>query len=198
MWLFLNRIRFTVVSEPPEEEEQERECEDVGVAFLRIPEILETRRDLTEASLSGQHAHKHMHTHAHTHAHAHTHTHTHTHTLWGDIDVKTTTEIRSNVCERAWLFRCACYVQIVFHSWLEAACARLSVTVDVRSHTCAVTASDATRPEVDLRRAHDSAARTRRVVLYHFWQRQLKKEENLCKCGAEKWVFPSVAMYREK
>ncbi|XP_044048154.1 protein fantom [Siniperca chuatsi] len=48
----MERIRFTVVSEPPEEEEQERECEDVGVAFLRIPEILEKQRDLTETSLS--------------------------------------------------------------------------------------------------------------------------------------------------
>uniref|UniRef100_A0AAQ6ADE6 C2 domain-containing protein n=1 Tax=Amphiprion ocellaris TaxID=80972 RepID=A0AAQ6ADE6_AMPOC len=33
------------------EEEQEKECEDVGVAFLRIPEILEKQRDLMEASL---------------------------------------------------------------------------------------------------------------------------------------------------
>ncbi|KAI3371040.1 hypothetical protein L3Q82_023522, partial [Scortum barcoo] len=49
----MERIRFTVVSEPPEEEEQERECEDVGVAFIRIPEILERRRDLTETSLNG-------------------------------------------------------------------------------------------------------------------------------------------------
>ncbi|XP_049429611.1 protein fantom [Epinephelus fuscoguttatus] len=48
----MERIRFTVVSEPPEEEEQERECEDVGVAFLRIPEILERQRDLTETSLN--------------------------------------------------------------------------------------------------------------------------------------------------
>ena len=29
-------------------------------------------------------------------------------------------------------------------------------------------------------------------ALYHFWQRKLKKEENLCKCWAEKWVFTSV------
>ncbi|XP_013769291.1 protein fantom [Pundamilia nyererei] len=49
---FPNRIRFTVVSEPPEEEEQERECEDVGVAFLRIPDILEKQRDVTEERLS--------------------------------------------------------------------------------------------------------------------------------------------------
>uniref|UniRef100_A0A669F7S1 RPGRIP1 like n=1 Tax=Oreochromis niloticus TaxID=8128 RepID=A0A669F7S1_ORENI len=55
---FPNRIRFTVVSEPPEEEEQERECEDVGVAFLRIPDILEKRRDVTEERLNGQHAPK--------------------------------------------------------------------------------------------------------------------------------------------
>ncbi|XP_071318090.1 protein fantom isoform X2 [Trachinotus anak] len=48
----MERIRFTVVSEPPEEEEQERECEDVGVAFIRIPEILEKQRDLTETSLN--------------------------------------------------------------------------------------------------------------------------------------------------
>ncbi|XP_041794749.1 protein fantom [Chelmon rostratus] len=48
----MERIRFTVVSEPPEEEEQDRECEDVGVAFLRIPEILEKQQDLTETSLS--------------------------------------------------------------------------------------------------------------------------------------------------
>ncbi|XP_014900758.1 protein fantom [Poecilia latipinna] len=48
----MERIRFTVVSEPPEEEEQERECEDVGVAYLRIPEILEKRADMMEASLS--------------------------------------------------------------------------------------------------------------------------------------------------
>ncbi|XP_070763837.1 protein fantom [Enoplosus armatus] len=48
----MERIRFTVVSEPPEEEEQERECEDVGVAFLRIPEILERQQDLTETSLN--------------------------------------------------------------------------------------------------------------------------------------------------
>uniref|UniRef100_A0A8C3AZT3 RPGRIP1 like n=1 Tax=Cyclopterus lumpus TaxID=8103 RepID=A0A8C3AZT3_CYCLU len=47
----MERIRFTVVSEPPEAEEQERECEDVGVAFIRIPEILERHQDLTETSL---------------------------------------------------------------------------------------------------------------------------------------------------
>ncbi|XP_037538552.1 protein fantom [Nematolebias whitei] len=47
----MERVQFTVVSEPPEEEEQERECEDVGVAYLRIPEILERREELTEERL---------------------------------------------------------------------------------------------------------------------------------------------------
>uniref|UniRef100_A0A3Q4BS08 C2 domain-containing protein n=1 Tax=Mola mola TaxID=94237 RepID=A0A3Q4BS08_MOLML len=48
IWDSMKSIRFTVVSEPPEEEEQERDCEDVGVAFLRIPDILEKQQDLTE------------------------------------------------------------------------------------------------------------------------------------------------------
>ncbi|KAM3870038.1 protein fantom [Diretmus argenteus] len=48
----MESIRFTVVSEPPEEEEQERECEDVGVAYLRIPDILEKQQDLMETSLN--------------------------------------------------------------------------------------------------------------------------------------------------
>ncbi|KAM9376439.1 protein fantom [Pholidichthys leucotaenia] len=47
----MERIRFTVVSEPPEEEEQERDCEEVGVASLRIPEILENQQDLMETQL---------------------------------------------------------------------------------------------------------------------------------------------------
>lgn len=58
----LDRIRFTVVSEPPEEEEQEKECEEVGVAFLRIPDILELQRDLTETSLNGEHTRTHSRT----------------------------------------------------------------------------------------------------------------------------------------
>ncbi|KAK6319911.1 hypothetical protein J4Q44_G00090180 [Coregonus suidteri] len=48
----MENIRFTVVSEPPEEEEQEKECEDVGVAFFRIPDILEQQQDLIETSLN--------------------------------------------------------------------------------------------------------------------------------------------------
>ncbi|KAJ0029070.1 hypothetical protein NQD34_004067 [Periophthalmus magnuspinnatus] len=45
-------IQFTVVSEPLEEEQQDRECEEVGVAFLQIPEILQKQRDLTESPLN--------------------------------------------------------------------------------------------------------------------------------------------------
>ncbi|KAM4618639.1 protein fantom [Polymixia lowei] len=48
----MESIRFTVVSEPPEEEEQERECEDVGVAYFRIPDIMEKQQDLIETSLN--------------------------------------------------------------------------------------------------------------------------------------------------
>nr|XP_015224156.1 PREDICTED: protein fantom [Lepisosteus oculatus] len=46
----LESIKFTVVSDPPEEE-QDLECEDVGVAFLRIRDILEHRRDFIDWSL---------------------------------------------------------------------------------------------------------------------------------------------------
>ncbi|KAI1904269.1 hypothetical protein AGOR_G00003940 [Albula goreensis] len=46
----LESIKFTVVSDPPEEE-QDLECEDVGIAFLRLPQILEQQQDLIESSL---------------------------------------------------------------------------------------------------------------------------------------------------
>ncbi|XP_007228260.3 protein fantom isoform X1 [Astyanax mexicanus] len=48
----LENIKFTVVSDPPEEEEQEKECEDVGVAYLRIPDLLEKQRDMMDVSLN--------------------------------------------------------------------------------------------------------------------------------------------------
>ncbi|XP_060770935.1 protein fantom isoform X2 [Neoarius graeffei] len=47
----LENIRFTVVSDPPEEEEQEKECEDVGVAYFRISDILMKQRDMIDISL---------------------------------------------------------------------------------------------------------------------------------------------------
>uniref|UniRef100_A0A8C1U4L6 RPGRIP1 like n=1 Tax=Cyprinus carpio TaxID=7962 RepID=A0A8C1U4L6_CYPCA len=45
-------IKFTVVSDPPEEEEQDEECEDVGVAYLRILDIMEKHRDMKDVSLN--------------------------------------------------------------------------------------------------------------------------------------------------
>ncbi|XDV52509.1 hypothetical protein PO909_021235 [Leuciscus waleckii] len=48
----LEHIKFTVVSDPPEEEEQDEECEDVGVAYLRILDIMDKRRDMRDVSLS--------------------------------------------------------------------------------------------------------------------------------------------------
>ncbi|KAK7122042.1 hypothetical protein R3I93_022981 [Phoxinus phoxinus] len=48
----LEHIKFTVVSDPPEEEEQDEECEDVGVAYLRIRDVMDTRRDMRDVSLS--------------------------------------------------------------------------------------------------------------------------------------------------
>ncbi|XP_061697386.1 protein fantom isoform X2 [Syngnathoides biaculeatus] len=47
----MQRICFTVVSEPPEEEEQERECEDVGVAYLNIPDLLKQPHDVAHLHL---------------------------------------------------------------------------------------------------------------------------------------------------
>ncbi|KAI2648101.1 Protein fantom [Labeo rohita] len=48
----LEHLKFTVVSDPPEEEEQDEECEDVGVAYLRIVDIMEKRRDMKDVSLN--------------------------------------------------------------------------------------------------------------------------------------------------
>lgn len=47
-------IRFTIVSDPPEEEEQEKECEDVGVAYFRISDILKKQRDMIDVSLDSK------------------------------------------------------------------------------------------------------------------------------------------------
>lgn len=43
-----------MVSDPPEEEEQDEECEDVGVAYLRILDVMDKRRDMKDVSLSGK------------------------------------------------------------------------------------------------------------------------------------------------
>lgn len=40
------RIKFTMVSEPAAD--QEADCEDIGVAYVSIPEILRTESDVRE------------------------------------------------------------------------------------------------------------------------------------------------------
>jgi len=44
------RIRFTLVSEPPEDD-QDGDCEDVGVAFVNIRDILTRRKDVNEQDI---------------------------------------------------------------------------------------------------------------------------------------------------
>ncbi len=41
-----------MVSDPPEEEEQDEECEDVGVAYLRILDIMEKHTDMKDVRLN--------------------------------------------------------------------------------------------------------------------------------------------------
>ncbi len=46
IFLYVNcRIRFTIVSEPPEESEND-ECEDVGIATVSVKEILDQGKDV--------------------------------------------------------------------------------------------------------------------------------------------------------
>ncbi|KAM8861872.1 protein fantom [Synchiropus picturatus] len=48
----MERIHFTVVSEPPEEEEQVRDCEEVGTTHLRIADVIDRQEDLIETNLN--------------------------------------------------------------------------------------------------------------------------------------------------
>lgn len=48
IWIF--RIRFNVVSEPPEDD-QEGDCEDVGVAFVSVKRILESKKDVVDQNI---------------------------------------------------------------------------------------------------------------------------------------------------
>ncbi|NWJ07733.1 FTM protein, partial [Crypturellus undulatus] len=43
-------LRFTVVSDPPEDE-QELECEDIGFAYVSLREILQKERDVIEQDI---------------------------------------------------------------------------------------------------------------------------------------------------
>lgn len=47
------RLKFTVVSEPPENvaESAEMECEDVGVAYVDMKKMLKTGKDLKDQNI---------------------------------------------------------------------------------------------------------------------------------------------------
>lgn len=44
------RIRFTVVSEPPDDDE-EGECEDIGIAFVSVRDILVNKKDVVDSDI---------------------------------------------------------------------------------------------------------------------------------------------------
>lgn len=46
-------LRFTVVSDPPEDE-QDLECEDIGFAYVSLREILQKQRDIIEQDIDGK------------------------------------------------------------------------------------------------------------------------------------------------
>lgn len=50
--LYLTSIRFTVVSDPPEDE-QDLECEDIGVAHIDLANMFQEGRDLIEQNIDG-------------------------------------------------------------------------------------------------------------------------------------------------
>ncbi|XP_048761199.1 X-linked retinitis pigmentosa GTPase regulator-interacting protein 1-like [Ostrea edulis] len=45
------RIRFTVVSDPTDDDELGVECEDIGVAFVSVKEILMTKKDVEDQNV---------------------------------------------------------------------------------------------------------------------------------------------------
>ncbi|NXP11891.1 FTM protein, partial [Thinocorus orbignyianus] len=48
--LYTDSLRFTVVSDPPEDE-QDLECEDIGFAYVSLREIFQKRRDIIEQDI---------------------------------------------------------------------------------------------------------------------------------------------------
>lgn len=50
---FVCRIRFTVVSEPPDDD-MDAECEDIGVAFVSVKEILMSKKDVEEQNVESE------------------------------------------------------------------------------------------------------------------------------------------------
>jgi len=49
----LHRLRFTLVSEP-EEEEDDEDCIEIGYAYVSLSEVLDTGRDLIGAEIPSQ------------------------------------------------------------------------------------------------------------------------------------------------
>ncbi|XP_052715363.1 X-linked retinitis pigmentosa GTPase regulator-interacting protein 1-like [Crassostrea angulata] len=45
------RIRFTVVSDPSDDDDMDAECEDIGVAFVSVKEILMSKKDFEEQNV---------------------------------------------------------------------------------------------------------------------------------------------------
>lgn len=50
--LSLPSVRFTVVSDPPEDE-QDLECEDIGIANIDLAKIFQEGRDIIEQDIDG-------------------------------------------------------------------------------------------------------------------------------------------------
>lgn len=50
--LSLLSVRFTVVSDPPEDE-QDLECEDIGIANVDLADMFREGRDIIEQSIDG-------------------------------------------------------------------------------------------------------------------------------------------------
>ncbi|NWY50911.1 FTM protein, partial [Chionis minor] len=51
--LHTDSLRFTVVSDPPEDE-QDLECEDIGIAYVSLREIFQKQRDIIEQDIDGK------------------------------------------------------------------------------------------------------------------------------------------------
>ncbi|NXU57666.1 FTM protein, partial [Turnix velox] len=49
--LHTNSLKFTVVSDPPEDE-QDLECEDIGFAYVSLSEIFQKQRDIIEQDIN--------------------------------------------------------------------------------------------------------------------------------------------------
>lgn len=50
--LFLLSVCFTVVSDPPEDE-QDLECEDIGIANINLADMFQEGRDIIEQNIDG-------------------------------------------------------------------------------------------------------------------------------------------------